>query len=84
MKEYLTIGQTADFLNVSHSYVLDLLGSGAFPSRFVGSEFRVLMDDLAPTRLKALPIEQRRRKHVGGASMGNDVDPLKKPPGCAQ
>lgn len=59
MKEDLTIAQAADFLNVSRSYLLDLLKSGALPVYFVGSERRVRRDDLA--RYKEQVDAQRRK-----------------------
>ena len=59
MKEELTIGRAADFLNVSHSYVLDLLESGALPVRLVGSERRVRTEDLARYKEQ---IDAQRRK----------------------
>jgi len=59
MKDELTIEEAADFLNVSRSYLLDLLKSGAFPARLVGTERRVRMDDLA--RYKEQVDAQRRK-----------------------
>jgi excisionase family DNA binding protein len=59
MKEELTIGEATNFLNVSLSYLLDLLNSGAIPVRLVGSERRIRMDDLA--RYKE-HIDAQRRK----------------------
>jgi excisionase family DNA binding protein len=59
VKDNPPIGQAADFLNVSRSYLLDLLKSGAFPVRFVGAEQRVRMDDLV--RYKAQVDAQRRK-----------------------
>jgi excisionase family DNA binding protein len=59
MKEELTIREAADFLKVSHPYLLDLLKSGVLPSRLVGSERRVHGEDL--TRYKE-QIDAQRRK----------------------
>jgi len=59
MKDELTIEEAADFLNVSRSYFLDLLKGGAFPIRFMGTEKRVLKDDLV--RYKAQVDAQRRK-----------------------
>jgi hypothetical protein len=49
----------ADFLNVSRSYLLDLLKCAAFPVRFVGAEQRVRTEDLA--RYKEQVDAQRRK-----------------------
>jgi excisionase family DNA binding protein len=46
MNDDLTIEEAADFLNVSRSYLLDLLKSGASPVRLVGSERCVRMEDI--------------------------------------
>jgi len=59
MKDDLTIEEAADFLNVSHSYVLDLLKRGALPARLVGSERRVRTEDLARYKER---IDAERRK----------------------
>jgi excisionase family DNA binding protein len=59
MNDDLTIEEAADFLNVSRSYLLDLLKTGALPSRFVGSERRVRMEDIV--RYKE-HIDAQRRK----------------------
>jgi excisionase family DNA binding protein len=59
MKDDLTIEEAADFLNVSRSYLLDLLKSGALPVRLVGLERRVRRDDLA--RYKEQVDAQRRK-----------------------
>jgi excisionase family DNA binding protein len=58
MNDDLTIEEAADFLNVSRSYLLDLIKSGALPVYFVGSERRVRRDDLA--RYKEQADAQRR------------------------
>jgi excisionase family DNA binding protein len=63
VKEELTIEEAADFLNVSRSYLLDLLKSEAFPVRFVGAEWRVRMDDLAQYKEQ---IDAERRKVLDG------------------
>jgi len=59
MKDDLTIEEAADFLNVSRSYLLDLIESGALPIHLVGSERRVRRDDLA--RYKEQVDAQRRK-----------------------
>lgn len=59
MKEELTIGEAADFLNVSPPYLLDLLKSGVLPIRLVGSERRVRTEDLARYKEQ---IDAQRRK----------------------
>jgi excisionase family DNA binding protein len=58
MKDDLTIEEAAGFLNVSRSYLLNLLKTGALPSRFVGTERRVPVEDLA--RYKTQIDAQRR------------------------
>jgi excisionase family DNA binding protein len=55
----LTIEEAADCLHVSHSYMLDLLKSGAISVRLVGSERRVRMEDIV--RYKE-HIDAQRRK----------------------
>lgn len=59
MKDDLTIEEAADFLNVSRSYLLDLIKSGALPIHLVDSERRVRRDDLA--RYKEQVDAQRRK-----------------------
>jgi excisionase family DNA binding protein len=59
MNEDLTIAEAADFLNVSRSYLLDLIESGALPIHLVDSERRVRRDDLA--RYKEQLDAQRRK-----------------------
>jgi excisionase family DNA binding protein len=59
MKDDLAIEEAADFLNVSRSYLLNLIESGAFPIHLVGLERRVRRDDLA--RYKEQVDAQRRK-----------------------
>jgi len=59
VKDDLTMEEAADFLNVSRSYLLNLIESGAFPIHLVGSERRVRSDDLA--RYKEQVDAQRRK-----------------------
>jgi len=59
MKDDLTIEEAADFLNVSRSYLLDLIESGALPIHLVGAERRVRRDDLARHKEQ---IDAQRRK----------------------
>jgi excisionase family DNA binding protein len=59
MKDELTIEEAADFLNVSRSYLLDLLESGALPCRLVGTDRRVRMEDAGRYKEQ---IDAQRRK----------------------
>ena len=59
MNDDLAIAQAADFLHVSHSYLLDLIERGALPIHLVGSERRLRTEDLA--RYKEQVDGQRRK-----------------------
>ena len=45
-KRALTVMETADFLNVSRLFVVNEIEAGRIPSRMVGSDRRVPLDDL--------------------------------------
>ena len=42
----LSVEQAADILNVSQSYLMDLLDQGEIPCRDVGGEHRIILGDL--------------------------------------
>ena len=46
-KRALTVMETADFLNVSRLFVVNEIEAGRIPSRMVGSDRKVPLDDLA-------------------------------------